>query len=97
MLFLRGLLWRRGFTVAVLLVGTICSAVAAIGPIYARAASESTLTDELRAAGSRAGLSFNFIGSAGDVRAAAADRALAARNVATGYAAPLEARAVVIT
>jgi hypothetical protein len=96
-LFLRGLLWRRGFTAAVLLVGTISAAVAAIGPLYARAATESTLTDELRAAGSRAGFSFNFIGLAGDRDAAAADRDLASRDAVNGFAAPLEARSVVIT
>ena len=54
MLFLRGLRWRRGFSAAVLLVGMISAAVAAIGPLYARASSESTLTDELRPPG-RAG------------------------------------------
>lgn len=97
MLFLRGLLWRRGFTVAVLVVGLISAAVAAIGPLYARAASESTLTDELRSAGARAGLSFNFIGIAGDRQSAAADRALAERNQVRGFAAPLEARSVIIT
>jgi hypothetical protein len=96
-LFLRGLLWRRGFTAAVLMVATISAAVAAIGPLYARAASESTLTDELRAAGARAGLSFNFIGLAGHPGAAAADGDLARRNTAAGFAPPLEARSVVIT
>ena len=57
-LFLRGLRWRRGFSVAVLAVGLISAAVAAIGPLYARAAGESTLTDELRAGGSGTGLAF---------------------------------------
>lgn len=58
MLFLRGLRWRGGFSAAVLLVGLISAAVAAIGPLYARASSESTLTDELRAGGSQTGLAF---------------------------------------
>ena len=58
MLFLRGLRWRRGFAVAVLLVGTISAAVATLGPLYARAASESTLTDQLRASSYHSGLSF---------------------------------------
>ena len=57
-LFLRGLRWRRGFAVAVLLVGTISAAVASLGPLYARAAGESTLTDRLRSSGYQAGLSF---------------------------------------
>ena len=59
MLFLRGLGWRRGFSAAVLVVGLISAAVAAIGPLYARASSESTLTDELRSGGSGTGLAFS--------------------------------------
>ena len=97
MLFLRGLLWRRGFTVAVLLVATISAAVAAIGPLYARAASESTLTDELRSAGARGGLSFNFIGVAGSPDGAAKDRDRARGQVVRGFAEPIESRSVVIT
>jgi putative ABC transport system permease protein len=58
-LFLRALWWRRGFSAAVLIVGVISAAVAVIGPLYARAAGESTLTDELRDAGAQAGLAFS--------------------------------------
>ena len=68
MLFLRGLGWRRGFSAAVLVVGLISAAVAGIGPLYARAASESTLTDELRSGGSDAGLAFTASVDAGDPR-----------------------------
>jgi hypothetical protein len=64
-LLLRGLRWRLGYTVAVLLVGLVGAAVAAIGPLYARAAGESALTDQLTAAGARAGLAFT---AAADVR-----------------------------
>ena len=75
MLFLRGLRWRRGFSAAVLLVGIICAAVAAIGPLYARAAGESTLTDELRAAAPGTGLAFAAHGVVGDPHMVQADRA----------------------
>ncbi len=50
MIVLRGLWWRRGLTFAVLIVATITTAAAALGPLYARAASESTLQDQLAAA-----------------------------------------------
>ncbi len=46
-LFVRGLWWRRGLTVAVLAVATVTTGSAALGPLYARAAGESTLRDEL--------------------------------------------------
>jgi hypothetical protein len=47
---LRGLWWRRGLTLAVLIVAAITTAAAALGPLYARAAAESTLHDQLTAA-----------------------------------------------
>jgi putative ABC transport system permease protein len=46
-LFVRGLWWRRGFCAAVLIVATLTTAVAVLGPLYARAAGESTLSDRL--------------------------------------------------
>ncbi len=55
-LVLRGLWWRRGLTAAVLAVATLTTAVAALGPLYARAASELILHDHLVAAGTGAGL-----------------------------------------
>lgn len=46
-LILRGLWWRRGLTAAVLAVAVVTTTAAALGPLYARAAAESTLQDEL--------------------------------------------------
>ncbi len=43
----RGLWWRRGLTLSVLVVAVITTAAAALGPLYARAAAESTLHDQL--------------------------------------------------
>ena len=47
---LRGLWWRRGLTAAVVIVAAITTMSAALGPMYARAAGESTLRDQLAAA-----------------------------------------------
>ena len=49
-LVLRGLWWRRGLTAAVVIVATITTMAAALGPMYARAAGESTLRDQLASA-----------------------------------------------
>ncbi len=57
-LLLRGLWWRRGLTSAVLAVAIVTTTAAALGPLYARAAGESTLHDHLTSAGSAAGLHF---------------------------------------
>jgi putative ABC transport system permease protein len=58
-LFARALWWRRGLGAAVLVVATITTAVAALGPLYAEAAAQSTLTDRLVATPSaQTGLSF---------------------------------------
>lgn len=46
-LVLRGLWWRRGLTSAVLAVAVVTTTAAALGPLYARAAAESTLQDQL--------------------------------------------------
>ncbi|CAN5671471.1 hypothetical protein BH10ACT8_BH10ACT8_13720 [soil metagenome] len=57
-LLLRGLWFRRGLTAAVLVVAVVTTATAALGPLYARAAAESTLQDALAAHGSTTGLHF---------------------------------------
>lgn len=57
-MLLRALWWRRGLSAAVLLVGAVTMGAAALGPVYARAAGESTLRDTLTLAGSTAGLQF---------------------------------------
>ena len=49
-LVLRGLWWRRGLTAAVIIVAAITTMSAALGPMYARAAGESTLRDQLNTA-----------------------------------------------
>ncbi len=98
MLFLRGVWWRRGFSLSVLLVGLVAAAVAALGPLYARAASESTLTDELRQAGYRTGLAFTLPRHTGDAHATgAARRAVGAGAHLPGYSAPVEGEHVPLT
>ena len=98
MLFLRGLRWRRGFSAAVLLVGVISAAVAVLGPLYARAASESTLTDDLRAAGSNAGLSFVVDGESRDLGAAdAVQRRIGSVTTARWFGRPIRGGSLVVT
>ena len=97
-LFLRGLRWRRGFSAAVLLVGIISAAVAALGPLYARAAAESTLTDDLRAAGSDAGLSFTTHGPAGDTHLIdTVQRQIGSADGARWFGRPIRGGSLVIT
>lgn len=56
---MRAVWWRRGLSAAVLLVATVTTGAAALGPLYARAAGESTLRDELtQHAGADTGLRF---------------------------------------
>ena len=55
-LVLRALWWRRGVTLAVLIVAIVTTTAAALGPLYARAAGESILQDHLTQAGYTAGL-----------------------------------------
>src|SRR5215813_7406922 len=57
----RGLWWRRGLSGAVLAVGAVVMGAAVLGPLYARAAGESTLRDELTQAGPATGLEFQDI------------------------------------
>jgi hypothetical protein len=95
MLLLRALRWRLGYSVAVLLVGLVSAAVAAVGPLYARAATESTLSDELTAGGARAGLAFTApadVGSAGAVARLAAS--LGGALHLPHYGTPIAARSV---
>ena len=58
-LILRGLMFRRGLTAAVLVVGVITTAAAALGPMFARAAGESTLQDHFTADAAKTNLHFN--------------------------------------
>src|SRR5215469_9558633 len=60
-LLVRGLWWRRGLSGAVLAVGAVVMGAAVLGPLYARAAGESTLRDELTQAGPATGLEFQDI------------------------------------
>jgi putative ABC transport system permease protein len=46
----RALWWRRGASATLLAVATVTTTAAALGPVYARAAGESTLQDTLRQA-----------------------------------------------
>ena len=60
-LLVRGLWWRRGLSGAVLAVGAVVMGAAVLGPLYARAAGESTLRDELTQAGPATGLEFQDV------------------------------------
>ena len=60
-LLVRGLWWRRGLSGAVLAIGAVVMGAAVLGPLYARAAGESTLRDELTQAGPATGLEFQDI------------------------------------
>lgn len=98
MLFLRGLRWRRGFSAAVLLVGIVSAAVAVLGPLYARAASESTLTDDLRAAGSNAGLAFINDGETRDLHSAdTVQRRIGTAADARWFGRPIRGGSLVVT
>jgi hypothetical protein len=95
MLLLRGMRWRLGYSVAVLLVGLVSAAVAAVGPLYARAAAESTLTDGLRDAGAGTGLAFTASADVSDPAAVgnvAAELGDAAHL--PYYAAPITGRSI---
>ena len=97
-LFLRGLRWRRGFSAAVLLVATISAALAAIGPLYARASSESTLTDELRDARWHTGLAFTAFADARDADASTqVDTLIGPAAHVRGYGTPIHGRSLAVT
>jgi hypothetical protein len=57
---LRALWWRRGLSAATLLVAAITIGAGSLGPLYARAADESTLRDRLTESASDAALHFSF-------------------------------------
>ena len=59
-LLLRALWWRRGLSLATLLVAAITIGAGSLGPLYAHAAAESTLRDALSRPGSDAGLHYTF-------------------------------------
>ena len=74
-LVLRALWWRRGVTIAVLVVAVVTTTAAALGPLYGRAAGESILQDHLTQAGFSAGLhtrAYLALSPAAYARAAAA-------------------------
>lgn len=50
-LLIRGIAWRKGLSIAILLVATLAVTAAAAGPIYMQAGGESILQDMLRSAG----------------------------------------------
>lgn len=59
-LLLRALWWRRGLSLATLIVAAITIGAGSLGPLYARAADESTLRDELTSSASDAALHYTF-------------------------------------
>jgi putative ABC transport system permease protein len=59
-LLLRALWWRRGLSVATLLVAAITIGAGSLGPLYSRAADESTLHDALTSAQGPASLHYSF-------------------------------------
>jgi putative ABC transport system permease protein len=59
-LLLHALWWRRGLSAATLLVAAITIGAGSLGPLYARAADESTLQDTLRDSASQAALHYTF-------------------------------------
>jgi putative ABC transport system permease protein len=59
-LLLRALWWRRGLSAATLLVAAITIGAGSLGPLYARAADESTLHDRLASAPTQAALHYSF-------------------------------------
>lgn len=59
-LLLRALWWRRGLSLATLLVAAITIGAGCLGPLYARAADESTLRDALISDAGPGSLHFTF-------------------------------------
>ncbi|MEO9240272.1 MAG: hypothetical protein ABI418_19520, partial [Jatrophihabitantaceae bacterium] len=59
-LLLRALWWRRGLSLATLIVAAITIGAGSLGPLYARAADESTLRDQLNSHASQAALHYTF-------------------------------------
>lgn len=74
-LLLRALWWRRGLSVATLIVAVITIGAGSLGPLYGRAADESTLRDALIDSAGPASLHFTFtrdLQTEGDLDTAAA-------------------------
>ncbi|MFL6162261.1 MAG: FtsX-like permease family protein [Jatrophihabitantaceae bacterium] len=59
-LLLRALWWRRGLSLATLVVAAITIGAGSLGPLYAHAAAESTLRDALSRPGADAALHYTF-------------------------------------
>ena len=59
-LLLRALWWRRGLSLATLIVAAITIGAGSLGPLYAHAAAESTLRDALNRQGADAGLHYTY-------------------------------------
>jgi len=59
-LLLRALWWRRGLSLATLIVAAITIGAGSLGPLYAHAAAESTLRDALNRQAADAGLHYTF-------------------------------------
>jgi putative ABC transport system permease protein len=59
-LLLRALWWRRGLSLATLIVAAITIGAGSLGPLYAHAAAESTLRDALSRPGTDAALHYTF-------------------------------------
>ncbi len=59
-LLLRALWWRRGLSLATLVVAAITVGAGSLGPLYAHAAAESTLRDALSQQGADAGLHYTY-------------------------------------
>jgi putative ABC transport system permease protein len=72
-LLVRGIWWRRQVAVVILIAAIITTGAAALGPLYARAAAESTLRDELVNSGWPAGLHFQNTADFGSIGIAAGD------------------------
>jgi len=89
----RGAWSRKGFSVALFALGVITMAAAAIGPLYARAARESILTDTLSSApAGQTGVSYSFrTDVAGSGSISAALRTARGPAVPKGFAAPIMA------
>lgn len=89
-LALRGLWWRKGVSIAVLLVATTTVLAAAIGPLYARAGSESILQDTLREATTRdIGIEIYQTATGGSTSLNRLDTSIAGTTSLTGYAKPI--------
>lgn len=86
-LAVRGLWWRKGVSIAVLVVATTTVLAAAIGPLYARAGSESILQDTLREATTRdVGVEIYQTANGGSTSLDRLDTAIDGASKLVGYA-----------